>query len=67
MKTPTRPRIVSYTVRRPGNTCWSEGHRSERAARRAALNAEQVTGLTHHIYAERADGVSVLLVEAPER
>ena len=44
--------ILSYTVRRPGCTAWSQDHSTKREALRAAADALQVTGLRHSVYAE---------------
>lgn len=67
MTTTTTDRIVSYTVRRPGCTCWSEGHQSERAAVRSAERAYRVTGMSHTIYAEHADGRTTEIAIADDR
>lgn len=48
--------IKHYTVRVPGNTCWSDNHRSERAAKRECDKANRVCRAGHQVYAKHANG-----------
>lgn len=49
--------IVSYTVRVPGETAWSEGHRTAKAAHREARNANRVCRPGHKVYALHLSGI----------
>lgn len=49
-------RITHWTVRVPGNTSWSDGHKTEKAAKRERDKANRVCRPGHQVYAKHENG-----------